>query len=210
MKKRVVSIDDGWEISVFERTHASDLIDGYWESDDDADPFGFVTWPGSVVAARELRNHKDLVQGKNLLILGAGVGIEAQAAAELGARRVVCVDNNPETLELLEKGAKQHPSIQTLLFDISDFSVPLPEPFDFMVVADVLYDDDLLKYVSKRCNEAKPRPVLVTDSQNFVTFPKQPDMRSFSIELEDFTGSGVVIDEDQTYDVDVTVHWIRN
>ena len=211
-RPRVVSIDSDWNVTIYEFQHASELIDGYWESssDKDLDPFGFVAWPGSVMAARELRKAKHLVDGKNVLILGAGVGIEAQAALELGAQKVVATDINPSTLELLEKGITQGDTkIETRLFDITKYAEPLPEPFDLLVVADVLYDEDLVKHVAQRCRQADPRPVLITDSQNFATFPRFPNMESSMTELESFTGSGVVIEDDQTYDVDVTIHWLR-
>lgn len=219
LRPRIIPIDDSWNITVYELQNAHSFVDGYWLNDDDddsANPFGYVAWPGSVVAAQELKKHQEsVVQGKNILVLGAGVGIEVQAAVALGAKHVIATDVNPNALELLDKGiaspsiGEKASMVQSKQFDISQHDTPLPEPFDVMVVADVLYDEDLVAHVARRCREASPRTVLVTDSQNFVDFPRQPEMESSKVELESFTGSGVVIEEDQTYDVDVTVHWVR-
>jgi len=139
------------------------------------DPFGLVTWPGSIVAVRELRKHaKEVVRDKRVLLLGAGVGVEAQAAAILGARSVLATDIHPTTLQLLQYGAKQaglDDRVETQLLDIAASSQTDPLPAcDLMVVADVLYDDELAMQVIKRCVEARVShnaTVLVTDSQRF-------------------------------------------
>ena len=41
-----------------------------------------------------------------VLVLGAGCGVEAHVAAALGAERVVCLDCNVMTLEILGYGAE--------------------------------------------------------------------------------------------------------
>lgn len=69
------------------------------------DPFGLVSWPGSVVAAQELSQLD--IEGLTVLILGAGPGVEAQAAAMLGAKRVIASDIHPTTLQLLRYGAQE-------------------------------------------------------------------------------------------------------
>ena len=77
--------------------------------------------------------------------------MEAQTAALLGAKRVIATDINPLTLKLLEYGAK-NAGISGILegkyFDLfSDISLP---ECDILIVADVLYNQDLAKQVGQR------------------------------------------------------------
>jgi predicted nicotinamide N-methyase len=173
--------------------------------------------------------HPELIFNKTVLILGAGVGVEAQAVAMMGASRVIATDIHPTTLKLLEYGASQagreiEQKIRIQVLDLFNHQRhPLPY-CDIMIVADVLYNDELANQVAKRCAEArarKPPPkVLVSDSQRFVhTFDSNLNQRFkdmnhpsravwTSRRLPQFTGSGVCIDCDQTYDVKARVMWI--
>jgi predicted nicotinamide N-methyase len=191
------------------------------------DPFGLVSWPGSVVAAQELMRHRHMVHDKRVLVLGAGVGIEALAAARLGASSVLATDIHPVTLKLLEYGSQQagfEKIISTAIFDIASSSEAQLPACDLMIVADVLYDDKLAAHVARRCLEARsvvpsPPTILISDSQRFVQdFELDVSTKMLAIgqtgiawlsrELPAFTGSGVLIDDDQTYKVDARVMWI--
>lgn len=108
------------------------------------------------------------------------------------------------------------------MFDISG-EKDLPA-CDILLAADVLYSSKLAFEVGNRILEAlrrsKPPRVLVTDSQRFQGTDFVPQLQeklqdnSFGWEesmLEEFTGSGVLVDEDQTYDVKVrklAINWI--
>jgi predicted nicotinamide N-methyase len=213
------------------------------------DPFGLVTWPGAIVAAQELLRIKEqqqqssILENQTVLVLGAGVGVEAQAAALLGAKRVIATDIHPTTLKLLEYGVQQEAAItnknaiEPRILDLfSMHEHPLPH-CDVLLCADILYNDQLASQVTRRCAEAltnNPRlKILITDSQRFVDhFATELNERLLPIlaqqqqtrrdadhdddipppllawearKLDKFRGSGVAIDEDQTYDVDARV-----
>mmetsp|Transcript_11619 Transcript_11619/g.33468 ORF Transcript_11619/g.33468 Transcript_11619/m.33468 type:complete len:116 (-) Transcript_11619:20-367(-) len=106
---------------------------------------------------------------------------------------------------------------------------PLPLPSaDLLVIADVLYNEQLASGVVQRLVEGWKRnpnvKILVTDSQRFVDFFKElkekleeasvlqnlpmPTIDFVEETLNSFTGSGVCIDDDQTYDVKVRTIWI--
>ena len=226
---RDFQITPDFSIRVWELEKLATIVENYWAEgqDDNLDPFGLVSWPGSVLAAQELINHQHIVEGARVLVLGSGCGIEAQAAARLGAASVLATDIHPTALQLLEFGAERAgdeimKAISTAMFDIVSTEA-LPE-CDLMIVADVLYNEKLAKEVARRCWEARtslpsPSVVLVTDSQRFVrSFVSdlnskledigQPKTAWSSRQLQAFTGSGVAIDEDQTYDVEARVLWI--
>lgn len=87
-----------------------------------------------------------------------------------------------------------------------------------MVAADVLYNEHLASHVGRRCFEAIQRgiKVLVTDSQRFTDLlpdlnqrlGAEPPMQWNETQLDAFTGSGVMVDEDQTYNVTIRVFGI--
>jgi predicted nicotinamide N-methyase len=187
------------------------------------DPFGLVCWPGSVVASQEMKEHVDYFQNKVVLVLGAGVGVEAQAAALIGqAKQVIATDIHPTTLRLLQYGAEQaglSSIIKTRLLDLDSLE-PLPT-CDVMVVADLLYNENIALKVIQRVVEARqcspPVKVLISDSQRFVTdfetllSEKLQDGRAVQWVarwLPSFTGSGVLVDDDQTYEVRARIIWI--
>jgi predicted nicotinamide N-methyase len=197
------------------------------------DPFGLVAWPGAVIAAQELYRHAERrVTNHTVLVLGAGCGVEALAAAQLGAKRVMATDLHPQTLELLSRAAAATSSsvITTQVFDITDHSIPLPniDDVDLLIVADVLYNDDLAGHIARRIDEllisearrssAQRRDrdnvhILVTDSQRFVVDEKVFPVAKWGVTWEtrtlaSFCGSGVAVDEDQIYDATVRVLWI--
>jgi predicted nicotinamide N-methyase len=226
--RRQVEIKPGLFVTVWEQEKLSAQVETFCldEHSGGLDPFGLVTWPGSVVAAQELAKNQRLVIGAHVLVLGAGCGIEAQAAALLGATSILATDIHPTTIQLLEYGVKQaggaiHNKIKTAIFDIAS-PKSLPD-CHLMIVADVLYNDDLATHVVRRCIEARSRQppaiILVTDSQRFVRrFGRDLDTKLESIgqsravclhrKLQGFTGSGVALDEDQTYDIDTLIFWI--
>jgi predicted nicotinamide N-methyase len=185
------------------------------------DPFGLVCWPGSVVAAQEMKEHVDYFQNKRVLILGAGVGVEAQAAALIGrAAQVIATDIHPTTLRLLHYGAEQaglSSTIKTRILDLDSIE-PLPT-CDVMVIADLLYNENLALKVAKRVVEARqcspPVKVLISDSQRFVndfdvllSEKLRHRVQWVSRWLPSFTGSGVLVDDDQTYEVRARIIWI--
>lgn len=248
---RTLPISPDWRLTVWEWEHPAQVVESFWEAQSRGpelrggvhssrllDPFGLVSWPGSVVAAQELRKHALVVQDKSVFIWGAGVGVEAQAVAELGAKSILATDIHPTTLQQLELGIMENDRIpnkgiiQTQIFDLMA-ETPFPTlSADLVVVADVLYNEQLASHVVRRVVEYwKHNPelkVLITDSQRFVDIMKGlqdgfskaivndntgqekgiPLIHCTEETLVAFTGSGVCINEDQTYDVKVRKIWI--
>jgi len=208
------------------------------------DPFGLVLWPGSVLAARELYKHAETaVVNRSVVVLGAGVGVETQAAAMLRPKSVVATDIHPTTLQQLEFGVSRNEQLtstgilRTEILDLfgTQQEQPIPSPCDLLVVADILYSVQLAKQVCVRCAEAlEANPkirILITDSQRFVPDfiddlnealtnvvlssrtqaggSREEPLAIWKVEtMESFEGSGVIIEEDQTYDVTVQSLWI--
>jgi predicted nicotinamide N-methyase len=183
-----------------------------------------------VIASQELYKHREVaVEKQSILILGAGVGLEAQASALFGAKEVLATDIHPTTLQQLRFGVEQEEAIsdktivETKILDLfAHEDQPIPT-CDTMIIADVLYNELLASQVALRIVEAwllNPKiHILVTDSQRFVpTFVQElnellesaggPSVEWEEQTLKSFTGSGVCIDDDQTYDIIVRKMWM--
>ena len=189
-------------------------------------------WPGSILASRELMKQHESIANATVLVLGAGTGVEAQTAALLGANKVIATDINPLTLKLLDFGAKSDDRIgdafEAKYFDLFSDD-PLPA-CDILIAADVLYNPELAKQVGLRLHEAivrsfeegtPPTKVIVTDSQQFhgtnflVDVAELRELNALFEEddweqlkwetqkLSQVCTSGVLIEEDQTYDVKI-------
>lgn len=239
---RTINIAEGMNVTIWELERPSSLIQEWWSLDENeresrvGDPFGVVMWPGSILASKELMKQQENVVNARVLVLGAGTGVEAFAAAMLGASKVIATDINPLSLQLLGYGAQRMEGIGNVVeavhFDLFS-SEPLP-PCDILVAADTLYNEHLAKQVGHRLHEAIvrsfdagdiPTKVLVTDSQQFhgTDFLQEKEMIELNAlfqeggwkplqwepeKLKNVRGSGVLIDEDQTYDVDVrAIRW---
>ena len=141
--------DDELSVTIWEVEKPATTIELWWSSGDAdkekmGDPFGVVMWPGSILAAREMyaRREEDIV-GKTILVLGAGTGLEAQAAALLGAKRVIATDINALSLRLQEYGVQEAGLGNVVESRVLDLFGPDPLPVegvDLVLVADVLYN----------------------------------------------------------------------
>mmetsp|Transcript_10318 Transcript_10318/g.14829 ORF Transcript_10318/g.14829 Transcript_10318/m.14829 type:complete len:176 (+) Transcript_10318:2-529(+) len=101
---RTIQIADDMNVTVWEMEKPSEIIQEWWSIDESertsrvGDPFGVIMWPGSILASRELMKQQQTVSNATVLVLGAGTGVEAQAAALLGAKKSDCNRHKPAFL----------------------------------------------------------------------------------------------------------------
>jgi len=216
LRPRTIHIDPDWSIDVVEIATVKSRVER-WMAEEDAlavDPFGAVCWPGAVAAARALKR-LGVAAGADVLCVGAGTGLEALAASALGAATVTALDYAPEALELCRRSAAAAgcDNVEAVHYDLyGDADLP---PCDVLVVADVLYDLGL----AARCGEVAGaalrggrRPVVVaTDSQRyaghgdaFLETLASPGA-AWRAEAVAFTGSGLLVDDDQSYEATANV-----
>jgi len=182
-------------------------------------------WPGSILGTRLLKSQaSSLPPSCKVLVLGCGTGVEALGAASLGFN-VHALDLNPLSLSLTSRAASltSPPSpITTEVFDLTSKS-PLPlENVDVVLACDTLYNEELAKHVGRRCYEVlssspSPPALIVTDSQRFhgtdflvelnahlfLDDPAHEIITWSTTNLSNVTSSGILIPEDQNYDIDV-------
>ena len=102
-------------------------------------PYGFLLWESAVGLARYLASAPNLIAGKRVLELGAGVGLPGLVAQSLGAD-VRQTDHQPGALALIRVNAADNglPPPHTFLADWRDWTDPAR--YDVVLGADILYE----------------------------------------------------------------------
>lgn len=101
--------------------------------DDHAPPYWAFCWGGGQALARWLLDHPELVRDRVVVDLGTGSGVAAIAAALAGAARVLAVDVDPTSLEVVvANGHENGVEIET--------STRMPTAYDLLLASDVLYE----------------------------------------------------------------------
>lgn len=141
-------------------------------------PFWAVPWHASVGLCQFLCDNRQLVQGKRVLEIGAGLGLCGIVARWLGGE-VTLNDYQPDALEFALWNASQNGirDIHTLLADWRRF--PDVAPFDIVIAADILYErhlhDSLRKVLQK---------VTSASSRVFLADPWRDTAWEFIVEME--------------------------
>ena len=126
------------------------LVDG------EAPPYWAFCWGAGQVLARHLLDHPELVAGRRVVDVGAGSGIVAIAAARAGALSVHALDVDVVARRAaLENARLNEVSIEA--------TATLPDAFDFVLAADVLYETGLRDWILG--DLARRAPGLLADPQ---------------------------------------------
>ncbi len=142
------------------------------------DLYGFLLWESAVGLARHLAQQAAAVRGKQVLELGAGVGLPGLVAQAVGA--TVCqTDYQAAALALTQWNAQQNgiAGIETFLADWRAWRHP--PRYDLILGADILYDATLHFYL-----EAIFRKNLLPGGQLLLADPGRPQALDFAIQLE--------------------------
>ncbi|KAF6264324.1 hypothetical protein COO60DRAFT_176136 [Scenedesmus sp. NREL 46B-D3] len=75
------------------------VMDMYIAAGIDGDPYWCRAWPSAISLAQQLLQRPELVAGKKVADLGAGLGVAGIAAALAGAAEVVLLDREPLALQ---------------------------------------------------------------------------------------------------------------
>lgn len=114
------------------------------------DLLGLDVWPAALELCSYLAAHQALVRGATVLELGAGVGLPALLAAQMGASRVVLTDYEPQVMCHVERNAALcgvADRCAGLVLDWTRLGV-LPAAhrgaYSLLLAADVLYIQDIM------------------------------------------------------------------
>lgn len=102
-------------------------------------PFWGKVWPAAVALSKFLLQQPYYVQNKNVLELGAGLGLPSIVAAAY-ASSVVCSDKEGEAVAAIKKSAdhNQLANFSTLQLDWS--TLPADEKTDVLLLSDINYE----------------------------------------------------------------------
>lgn len=123
---------------------------------EDLCPYFGILWPSSIALAEYLNKSRELIKGKRVLELGAGLGLPSLVAAHCGAD-VTTTDYHPD-VEFYFKRNCRH-SLVDCHYERLNWrdNEKHYEPFDVVIGSDVLYESKhpkevalgLLRYVKK-------------------------------------------------------------
>jgi predicted nicotinamide N-methyase len=102
-------------------------------------PFWAQVWPSSKALATFILDHPEYLEDKNVLELGAGLGLPSLIAARW-AKSVTCSDHDPSAIEFAHLSAQYHQlkNISTCLINWNQ--LPPDLPIDVVLLSDVNYD----------------------------------------------------------------------
>lgn len=104
------------------------------------DPYWAFCWPGGQALARYILDRPETVRGGNVMVLGAGCGIEAVSAARSAASMVLASDTDPFAVEATALNARLNGvQMKTTTRDLIGDRL---EGFDVLLAGDMFYDPD--------------------------------------------------------------------
>lgn len=115
-------------------------------------PYWAKIWPAALALSAFLQNNTELVKGKKLLEIGAGIGLPSFSAAP-AASQIILSDNNPEAVELMKENIRQLGlrNATASLLDWNQF--PDTITTDMLLLSDINYAPDqfhtLLKLIHR-------------------------------------------------------------
>ncbi|XGW16475.1 hypothetical protein V3C99_001717 [Haemonchus contortus] len=108
-----------------------------------------VLWDSAIVLSNYLVAHTELVRGRRVLELGAGIGLPSIMAAKLSAKEVTATDQ-PSALSLLEENLianlddSEMSTVTTLPLDWTNLPKE-PLPADVILGADLVYKKEVFE-----------------------------------------------------------------
>lgn len=118
-----------------------------YDASSDAFPYWARVWPSAVALTSVITAKPQLVEGKSVLELAAGLGLPSLASA-LYARSVTCTDIFPEAVEVVRQSVQYNgfTNVYCRVMDIG--SIPSTQKPDIVLLSDIHYDPLLLADVT--------------------------------------------------------------
>lgn len=128
---------------VIKRIRDSDILleavtDGDFNKDERL-PYWAELWPSSLALAEFIIDVKEMIEGKNVLEIGCGLGLAGISATACGAH-VLFTDNDPFALEFTRTNFKRNFKRAAAVKSMDWRKPACLKPFDLILGADVLYE----------------------------------------------------------------------
>ena len=153
------------------------------EADLAAFPYGLLLWPAAAGLCEHLSENPDLVRGKRVLEIGAGIGLVGLVAQRLGPAHLLQTDYHPDALQAARQNARQNHAANLSILSIRhgdwrNWPDDLGD-FDLVLGSDVLYERDLHPDLMRLL----PR-LIAPDGQIIFSDPLRPQAVSFVEQME--------------------------
>jgi predicted nicotinamide N-methyase len=103
-------------------------------------PYWAELWPSAIALGEFLLNHPEIITGKRVLEIGAGLGIPSLVAGSLNPASVDITDYLPEPLDYARLSWDlNHPDQKANIYKY-DWRESLPGTFDVLLASDVAYE----------------------------------------------------------------------
>ena len=150
-----------------------------------------VLWPAAVALAQRLLDEPELVRGKRVIEVGAGLGLASLAAAAAGAAEVVMADYDANAIEVGLRSARANDGVREMVasgafrgaaLDWNDVA-SWPTGFDVVLGSDVLFGTLNVRTAAAPLANLIPA-ILAEDGLVMVTEPaERPNRMSFIQQL---------------------------
>ena len=147
-------------------------------NDDERLPYWATLWPSAIGLGHYITSHIDCKR-KSVLELGCGLGLNGVICAALGAN-VIFTDYEEDALQFSKKNVALN-ELPKQNYELVDWRKPsLAGEFDYIIAADVLYEDRFLEPVKDMIVR-----YLKASGKAFIAEPNRPIARPFFEQLED-------------------------
>ena len=145
-------------------------------------PYWTKTWPSAISLATFVDRNSHIVKGKNVLEVGAGLGLPS-IVASYHANNVVCTDYLPEIISTIEFNIEKNDR-QNMVAKQFDWRKQIVDiDFDVLIASDISYDTGEFEYVYTLFGI-----VLAQRKSILFSTPDRLQSRKFLSELEDHIG----------------------
>jgi predicted nicotinamide N-methyase len=114
-------------------------------------PYWSQVWPAAITLAQFLAMHPEYIAGKNIVELGAGLGLPSLVAAPY-ANTILCTDIAPEAVAIVEKSVKQMGLKNVCSMAIDWSNLPKEISADVLILSDINYEPAAFEQLQKLVN----------------------------------------------------------
>jgi predicted nicotinamide N-methyase len=120
-------------------------------------PFPYWTrlWPSSIALTRYIRTHAGMLVGRQVLELGAGLGLPSFAAAAF-SKQVIVTDHIPESIEWMDNNIRKQ-GLRNVRAALADWTSEPKLKAEVVMMSDVSYDperfDELMEMIHHYLDE---------------------------------------------------------
>jgi methyltransferase-like protein 23 len=110
-------------------------------------PYWAQVWPSAIALSEFIIDNSHLVQNKNLLEFGAGLGLPSLVSSAYAAS-VLCSDKDADAVEIISRSAAEN-NINNLQTVMIDWEAPVEINADVLLLSDINYEPGVFKKLNE-------------------------------------------------------------